>query len=135
MLGFTLVLQIRALRPESCCASRSLGKCCRAKITPQIRRFLYYGLGIVYGITSSTALKFLSCVPASEIVADAENGQHEVVVLRLRSSMNYRCANADDGTMSASVLSWIVLVCFVLPWPLFSFLYVRRHFFVRYNNG
>ena len=132
VLSFTLVLQNRALRPEACCASSPLGKLCQAKITPQIRRLGYYFLGMLYGIASSTALEFLTCVPGSENVEYMKNDEEKVMVYRLRSDMNYRCYDDRDGTMSASVLSWIVMVCFVVPWPLVSFLYVRHHFFTRY---
>ena len=140
------IFQVKCLRPENLCLcqrdSSSLSKCChracrgrlakrssrsscssimRFTITPRIRMVLFYVLSLIYGAAASVSLSMLTCTQSHSSTSSK---------LRLRSRPDVECYSKSDGTLTLSVLAWILLAVFIIPWPYLSFQLVRRFYWI-----
>jgi hypothetical protein len=121
-----LALQVKALRPENLCVclgcvGETKEAVCRSamrsKVTPGVRMVGYYAINLLYGVAASTTLAMVTCVRG--VGSD---------VSRLRIRPDLKCYSAEDGTLALSVLSWVLLILFIIPWPIASAIWVRRNY-------
>ena len=98
---------------------------------------LFYALSLIYGVASSVSLSMVTCTSPPLPTSSAGAGSAAAAAspppdttLRLRSRPDIECYSAADGTQTLAVLAWILLAIFVVPWPLVSFWFVRRYYWI-----
>jgi hypothetical protein len=132
-LFFVTVLQVKSLRPENLCFCE---RCCedcprltvfelqdkiRSTVTPGTRKLLYFAINFLYGVAAATALSMVTCVKGV-------GGAGRNSALYLRSRPDLECYSVKDGTLTLSIMSWITLTLFTLPYPIVTVFWVRRYF-------